>query len=63
MIRRKIAYWVNGLGEEMSSAVHAEFTHGDEDFAVVHDWREGTRGHGFVVLPAKECLIRMETPR
>jgi len=60
----KVAYWMNGLGEEMSSRVHAEFNDGDRHFIVVHDWREGTRGHGFIVLDrADGVLVRMETPR
>ena len=60
-----IAYWRNELGEEMSSRVHSGFTHGDKTFIVVHDWREGSRGHGFVVLDreADRVIVRMESPR
>lgn len=59
-----IAYWTNGFGEEMSSRVHAEFTHGGDRFLVVHDWREGSRGHGFIVLELTDAVtFRMETPR
>lgn len=65
--RIKVAYWTNSLGEEMSSRVHAEFTaYGDRHFIVVHDWREGTRGHGMVVLEREardDLVVRMETPR
>lgn len=60
----KIAYWTNGYGEDMSSRVHAEYSHGDSHFIVVHNWREGTRGHGFIVLERDEdVIVRMETPR
>ena len=59
-----VAYWTNGLGEEMSSRVHAYWQHGDGEFIVVHDWREGTRGHGFIVLEMhKVDTLRLETPR
>jgi hypothetical protein len=64
MTRIKVAYWTNGLGEEMSSRVHAEFTQGQTAYIVLHDWREGSRGHGFIVKPLVEVdLIREETPR
>lgn len=66
MERIKVAYWWNSLGEEMSSRVHAEFSHGDRHFIVVHDWREGTKGHGFIVLErtsVDDVMVRMETPR
>lgn len=56
----KVAYWINGLGEEMSSRVHARFTHGEHSFVVVHDWREGTRGHGFIVMDETD-LIALRT--
>lgn len=62
----KVAYWRNGFGEEMSSRVHTEFSHGDAAFVVVHDWREGTQGHGFIVLERGRhdtLEVRMETPR
>ena len=59
-----IAYWTNGFGEEMTSRVYAEFEHGVSRFIVVHDWREGTRGHGFVVLEVTpEIIVRKEMPR
>lgn len=64
MERITVAYWINGLGEEMSSRVHAEYSHGGRGYVVVHDWREGTRGHGFIVLERNAALvIRKETPR
>lgn len=60
----EVAYWTNGLGEEMSSRVHARFEHGEAAFLVVHDWREGMRGHGFIVLEHTEAVIvRKESPR
>lgn len=64
-MRVKVAYWSNGLGEEMSSRVHAEFeAYGDRHFIVVHDWREGSRGHGMIVLERNESVtVRMESPR
>lgn len=59
-----IAYWMNGLGEEMSSRVHAYFKHGETEFVVVHDWREGTLGHGFIILETgKLDSLRLESPR
>ena len=59
-----IAYWTNGLGEEMSSRVHAYWRHGETEFVAVHDWREGTRGHGFIVLERDKLdRLRLETPR
>lgn len=64
-MRIKVAYWINEPGEEMSSRVHAEFSHGDKHFIIVHDWREETRGHGFIVLDRETegVSVRMETPR
>lgn len=61
----RVAYWTNKLGEDMSSTVHAEFTHGDSEFVVVHDWRAGAHEHGFVVLEitGKDVMVRTETPR
>jgi hypothetical protein len=60
----KVAYWVNNYGEEMASRVHAEFSHGDSHFVVVHDWREGTRGHGFIILERDDMItVRLEMPR
>lgn len=59
-----VAYWTNDLGEEMSSRVHAFWKHGDSEFIAVHDWREGTRGHGFIVLEMNKVnALRLETPR
>ena len=63
---QKIAYWINGLGEEMSSRVHSTFQdNSGESYIVVHDWREGTRGHGFVVHAVSrwDVIVREETPR
>lgn len=65
MSKVKVAYWENCYGEEMSSRVHSEFSQGDSHFVVVHDWREGMRGHGFIVLDREADMVhvRMETPR
>jgi hypothetical protein len=65
MERVKVAYWINELGEDVSSRVLAEFSHGETHFLVVHDWREGMRGQGFIVLDwaARDVLVRMETPK
>ena len=59
----KMAYWTNGLGEEMSSRVYAEWGCYDGYFYVVYDWRE-TRACGFIVMAQEDfSLMRMENPR
>lgn len=60
----QVAYWTNSFGEEMASRVHSAFAHGDATYVVVHDWREGTRGHGLIVLPVDKLdVLRIEFPR
>lgn len=59
-----VAYWTNGLGEEMSSRVYSEFHNpevgNDGRHVVVWDWRSRT----FLVLHETDCIaIRNETPR
>ena len=57
----KVARWTNSLGEEMASRVITEFSHGYSHFYVVHDWREGSRGHGFIVKEHKDVTIHLES--
>lgn len=54
----KTAYWINGLGEETSSLVWAEFIDGNgARQIVVRNWRS----HDYEVRAADDCItIRTE---
>lgn len=58
--RVKVAYWMNGLGEECSSKVFAEFYDEGEHWHVVRNWRS----REFEVISADDMItVRMESPR
>jgi hypothetical protein len=51
----EIAYWMNGLGEELSSRVRARFESDDgTPHIVVY---EGHRRREFIVLAVSDCIV------
>lgn len=65
--RIQVAYWRNGLGEECSSKIMAEFEANDQVYIVVRNWRKSPpydNDGGMDIIPRLMCdVIRWETPR
>jgi hypothetical protein len=56
----KVAYWMNGLGEECSSRVRSAFEDQGFEYVVVHDWRS----RELIVKRVDDCIaVRMESVR
>jgi len=55
-----VAYWLNGLGEELSSRVRAAFVADDgTPYVVVYD---GHRRREFIILKESDCIaVRRES--